>query len=1526
MTAVMQRPDRATGGGAAPAATPAGSVSERLASPLRRVAGRARAFGRVRALLQAAVLLGAVWLVLALSLGSFRRVPVLVAILLALLAWGLIAFALWHIYRRLALLRGGRGLSAAAWLADAAVPDNQERISSAVELSQEPDARFRGSPELVAVLYRQAEKAADRLNPALVVSAKDVGRWFAILFPVLLTWLILLVAIGPRMGLGLSRGLMPWTAAQSLPGPTLVVTPGDATVAEGESLDVNVQVKPPATGLDADAQTTDRALLVWMGEGAGSMERPMEMERVAGQAFRTAFDNLQGSFSYKIQAAGTTAGPFLVHVKSRPSVARLRLEYRYPAYTHLAPRVDESREGSIDGLIGSRVTLTLDASEPIAGAALELPDENRTLTLERLSENPPRYTTEITLAKSGQYKLHLKGAHGLDNKDDQGRSITARPDAPPQVAVTAVAGATQPASLKVRPDDSVPIKYTASDDFGLTRLEGLVQVDDALPTAVPFVLSPDERRRDGVWTVSLADLLRTLAPGSDPKHVFYQLRATDNRDPDPQVTTTPRQMLEIDRTVTPLAQRQDTEAAHALETAIREAKASLEAAARDEAALQAAQQKPLTAAQKAAAAGAQQKLATARETLQKAADAANGTRLAAQAAELRSVAENPVRQGEESSARAALSADQPADRNASAAAAQKNISDALARLNAVEGALKSEAKEQPLAHALEDLANRQQQLAEAMAARPNDPTLKAEQQQLQQQLEKVIKDHPELQQPAADAQQKNIDALADKVRQIEQAQDPLNNAVRARAESLKTQEAVGNLARQQEALNREISDFAGKNSGALKQAGAKPPDDKTLAPIVKDLADSRLDDAAKSQKAAAGQLDQAAAKLDPTRGAGASPGKDAADLQDEAKQLASQIEQAEKNHNPPTRPSDPANQTARNIADAVKRAAQSLASNPAAKQAAADASKTADAAKLSANQGKAKDAQEQVQRAADKLAEAARAAGRDPSGDTAGAAARARELADKQQALADATAEMARTAADAQAAAAHPEDAAKNQRDLAAQIDQATAQAQALEKNAQGAAPDTAAKIAKAAQALRSAAQEQRAAAAATAARDPSTANSRQQRSAEALAQAEQTLTGQRTAPPAGQPQPPRALADAGAAARPPAPPTPPTPSTPQPAAPTPPTPQDQQPQKPAGQQSPQGARGQESARNGSPSPQGRSGQPGSRGEQSGRGEQSPQSGARGQQNAPGAQDNPPDARGQQASSPAQQGAGGREGASGQPDPQGTQSGQSPTPGQAAGGQPSTGQPSSGQSSDGQASSGQPSSGQPGGDSPAGQSNQNAQAGQGTSSGQGQPGAGNSSNRTARANGQTSAASGQPNAAPGQRSAPGGSPDAANGASEPDPAAMAQAVQAARNAQAQAASGNPTAAREAARQLAQASRSLSPDAANSPSPGDQPAAAPGGQNGPAAPDALPGPSADGSGGSGNGTGARPVPPGAVAAADTPKEVQEIGIAPSDWIRLSPAMQNQLLHAAQQGGPPSYRDMIKNYYYRIARLQAENGAP
>jgi len=51
----------------------------------------------------------------------------------------------------------------------------------------------------------------------------------------------------------------------------------------------------------------------------------------------------------------------------------------------------------------------------------------------------------------------------------------------------------------------------------------------------------------------------------------------------------------------------------------------------------------------------------------------------------------------------------------------------------------------------------------------------------------------------------------------------------------------------------------------------------------------------------------------------------------------------------------------------------------------------------------------------------------------------------------------------------------------------------------------------------------------------------------------------------------------------------------------------------------------------------------------------------------------------------------------------------------------------------------------------------------------------------------------------------------------------------------------------------------------------------------------------------------------------PQSVQELGISAGDWARLAPLQRQELLNAAQQSGPPAYREMIKNYYVRIARL-------
>ena len=49
-----------------------------------------------------------------------------------------------------------------------------------------------------------------------------------------------------------------------------------------------------------------------------------------------------------------------------------------------------------------------------------------------------------------------------------------------------------------------------------------------------------------------------------------------------------------------------------------------------------------------------------------------------------------------------------------------------------------------------------------------------------------------------------------------------------------------------------------------------------------------------------------------------------------------------------------------------------------------------------------------------------------------------------------------------------------------------------------------------------------------------------------------------------------------------------------------------------------------------------------------------------------------------------------------------------------------------------------------------------------------------------------------------------------------------------------------------------------------------------------------------------------------------QQAAQNGISPREWAKLPPLVQHALLNAAQQSGPPAYREMIKEYFVKIAR--------
>src|SRR5262249_11548325 len=157
---------------------------------------------------------------------------------------------------------------------------------------------------------------------------------------------------------------------------------------------------------------------------------------------------------------------------------------------------------------------------------------------------------------------------GRDNPDGQPRSITARPDAAPVITITDP----HVSPLKVRPDDTLTLRFTATDDFGVDKIDALVQVDQRSPTTFPIPrAAPDaapETRTTAEGALNPPELIAAsnslLGPGApEPHRVTYQFKVRDNRDAangGAQENYSARQYLDLDKTAAPIAQRLDAAA------------------------------------------------------------------------------------------------------------------------------------------------------------------------------------------------------------------------------------------------------------------------------------------------------------------------------------------------------------------------------------------------------------------------------------------------------------------------------------------------------------------------------------------------------------------------------------------------------------------------------------------------------------------------------------------------------------------------------------------------------------------------------------------------------------------------------------------------------------------------------------------------------------------------------------------------------------------------------------------------------
>jgi hypothetical protein len=1054
-------------------------VSDPIGNPLREVARRhwivAAGIGSLQTLTfgLAALLLGA------LLLGYFEGMPRVLRVPLAVATWGAI---LWIAVR---FLRPGLqrwSLSRAAMHVENTQPGMHERLSSAVELRDEQDDRFRGSPALLAHLLRQAEKDASAINPAALVRTGRLKLWGLFLVPVLLAWMLCSLLHPLPVEAGLYRLFNPLSGGLPPGLSKIAVFPGDVTLAQGDDLDITAKLSKE---ISSDTGENDHAALVI--KYPGGQVASTSMQTIASRQFETKLPDLQQGFAYMVRTDSVDSAWFHVVVNPRPAITSLDLRYDYPPYTQLPSKTVAAGDGTIEALAGTKVTLTIHASGPLVDKDDHknqlLIDENKptqsVIPLVAVSGNDDQ--ASLIVSRSGQYRIQLCNAFGMTNKDDQPRNIIAHFDQPPTITILSPT-ASEPQT--VRPDDIVPVRYLATDDFGVASIVAIVQVGENPPQEHLIHLPAGDHRQ--IRRAYLLDVPTILseAGGATANRITYQFKATDNRDPDPQTSFSAKQTLIIDRYAQSFSQREDERVARELNRAIDQAIDKLNQAEGKSAALRNNDpNNPMVDQNRTNAQDAERHLADAASALHDQAEQQEGTPFADVAKKANDIADEPIQKAAEDAAKAELAADRPEQRIADAAAAQEQIAKARDRLNQLRNDIQPAREKAEAQRDLQRAAQLQADAAKGFAQHPEDKAHNEQQQrEAMQKLQEAMQHNPALRDDRAQQVAQRLADLANRIADLQHQQTRQQDQTARQQQLAQTQDQANNLADQQKKLNDEIAQFAKQEKAPLNAANAQPPDENSRNNIVATLGRNDVDNAANQMKQQADQLQRAAEQLrqqakahDPQL----TPDQQAAQQHD---QQAAQAAQQEK---------DQANQAAHDLAqdahqdqspDANDAAEQHVAAAAQAIEQQADALHPADGQAQQEDQAAHTDAQKATQdaqaaehaqdRASEKhdlnqaalelrraAKELARAAEDNATADQTDAneeqrqaaddaATEAKQLATEQKALAKAADEQRPTVARARENTEPTPQTAQEQQQLSDQAHQAADQANALAQQA----------------------------------------------------------------------------------------------------------------------------------------------------------------------------------------------------------------------------------------------------------------------------------------------------------------------------------------------------------------------------------------------------------------------------------------------------------------------------------------------
>jgi hypothetical protein len=298
---------------------------------------------------------------------------------------------------------------------------------------------------------------------------------------------------------------------------TLNVTPGDARTEAGKPLAIAARLDGLLEGVAPQPATLHLTI--------GGRERTVKMGQ-QGASYKVDVP-VERDFTYRVVTDRIASRAFSVKALHPAQVERIDIEYEYPKFTGLKPRVDEN-SGDIFGPAGTKVKVRIKSNKPVTGGALSMRG-GTSVPLADTSAGAAgsrQLETSFTLDQDAAYRVTLQDVDGLTNVDGTEYFIRLLNDRPPDVRVMRPGSDRQVTRL-----EEIVIEARADDDYGVSALDLVYAVRGGPERVIPLHKKarpaagqevPDQTNVTGAHTIYVEEM--DVQPGD---FITYYARARD---------------------------------------------------------------------------------------------------------------------------------------------------------------------------------------------------------------------------------------------------------------------------------------------------------------------------------------------------------------------------------------------------------------------------------------------------------------------------------------------------------------------------------------------------------------------------------------------------------------------------------------------------------------------------------------------------------------------------------------------------------------------------------------------------------------------------------------------------------------------------------------------------------------------------------------------------------------------------------------------------------------------------------------